>query len=310
MFCGFWCLFAMIVCHWESLCRPGRDPDTAMAHGPVGTWCGPADSAAEARQLPTVCYGGPDMTKPRTDFADDDLAIARRALWLLEGHAPGREHPPPDMDLNRFTNFNGSDGFALPLAHFGLIRHMDAIRASPPPTAPADSDDSPSLRDAEAGQRRDQHEACRLEKRACEQLREALLRSDNAVEAWQTAAARRADSWARTPAQFLTGEHQRILEALFAAQGGTRAALDLMDASMRQLPPANVTDSFPSTFGLPLAERNDALGEQALNLSEAGISVEAIGYVMGWSYGTPEQSKDRTRKRLEEARARRAPSAL
>ena len=108
----------------------------------------------------------------------------------------------------------------------------------------------------------------------------------------------------------LKAQHQAIFAALRAAAKATREALVLLDESIRQLPPADVIDEFVSTFGLPLAQRNDELGDQALSLFEAGISVEAIGYVMGWDYGTPEQSKDRTRKRLEEARVRRTTREL
>jgi hypothetical protein len=214
------------------------------------------------------------MAKPKLKFADEDLAIARRALWLLEGHPPGRKQPPLDMDLTRLMSFNGSDGFALPLAHFAVIRYMDALRVSPLPTTPADHDDSPSPQVAERRRRlAAQHEASRLEKRANEQSRQALLRSGNAVEDWQVAAAKREDIWAEMAAQFRTGERQRILEALLAAQEHLREALGLMDALMRGLPPADVIDSFVSTFGLPLAQRNEALGDQALSLSEAGITV-------------------------------------
>jgi hypothetical protein len=250
------------------------------------------------------------MAKPKTNFADDDLAIASRVLSLLEEHPLGREQPSLDISLGRFTKFSGSDGFALPLAHFGVMRYLDATRASPPPTPPADNDDSSNPRIVEGGQPLDaQHEASRFEKKANEQLREALLRSGNAVEYWQTAAAKRSDIWARTPPLYVTGKakHERIFEALLAAEESTRKAFDLMDASIRDLPPANISDSLLSTFGLPLAERNEALADQALSLSESGISVENIGYLMGWAYGTPEQSKDRTRKRLEEALARRTP---
>jgi len=251
------------------------------------------------------------MTTPKTDFADEDRAIARRALRLLEGHAPGREQPPPDTDLMRLMRFNGSDGRALPLARFGVVRFLDALSASPPPKLPPGRGELSELRVAEAERRlAAMHEASRLEKKASVQAREALLRLSNAVEACQTAAAKRADVWAGTPVQFGTGERQTILDALLAAKERTREALVLMDAWVRLLPSAQVIDSFPSMSGLPLAQRNDMLGDQALSLSEAGISVEAIGYVMGWDYGTPEQSKDRTRKRLEEARVRRTPRAL
>lgn len=236
------------------------------------------------------CYYGAGMTKRETNFVDEDLRIAARALSVLEGHPPGREQPPLDISFERFTMFRGSDDLALPLAQFALVRYEDAIRASEGPSTPSTG-------------------RGRFEKRASEQSREALLRSSNARRDWENVVANQEESWARAPhLRNRRNEYQRILAALRAIENETREVLALMDEVIRQLPPPDVIDEFPSTLGLPLAQRNQALGDQALSLFDAGISVEQIGYVMGWDGGAPEHSKDRTRKRLEEARARRTPA--
>jgi hypothetical protein len=165
--------------------------------------------------------------------------------------------------------------------------------------------DFSNLRVAEASKRIGaQLEAARAEKRRNAQLREAVFRVSNAAEDWPTAAANRADDWARTPPELLTGEHQAILGALLVAQKAAKNALALMDGSMRQVAPENATGSFPSTLGMPKAERNEVLNRQAVRLEDAGLSLEMIAYVMGWNNGTTEQTKDRTRNRLEEARER------
>ncbi len=74
---------------------------------------------------------------------------------------------------------------------------------------------------------------------------------------------------------------------------------------MRRLTPQYGLDEYPSTLGMPKAQRNEALNDQALNLAEAGVSTEHIAYVMGWDRGTLEQAKDRTSKRLTRARRQR-----
>lgn len=252
------------------------------------------------------------MAKPQTEFADEDLAIARRALWLLEGHGPRPKLPPLDIGMDRFTKFSGSDGFALPLAHFGVMRYLDATRASSPQKTPTRKDAPPNHVVAKAPRRlAEGHAAAPLEKRARTHLSEALLRSRTAGEAWQAALARREEGWARTPglSPILGRQRLKILDALLTVQDGARKALVLMDALMRELPPVDVIDAFVSTFGLPLAQRNQVLGDQALRLSEAGISVEDVAYVMGWDDGKLVHAKDRTRQRIKAAAVRKKPRA-
>ncbi len=246
------------------------------------------------------------MTKPATDFSEEDLAMARRALWLLEGHEPGPEQPPPDLDLMRLYSMTGKNGFLPPLAHFALNRQTDATRAAPPASW-AESKDEPNPKAAAGRQLRSaQAEASRLEKKANEQLREGKLRVDKATELWLGASEKRADEYARMPVEWLTGEHHAVLAELLAVREAVEQALLVMDRSMRRVAPPDVDDPFPSTLGVPKAERNAMLNAQALRLADGGLSLEAIAYVFGWYFGTPEQVRDRTRKRLEEARAKEA----
>lgn len=80
-----------------------------------------------------VCYCCGAVTKPETDFAEDDRDIVRRAAWLLGGHAPGREQPPRDQDLAPIYRAVGEHGFLKPLAHFAMVRDTDAVRATGAP---------------------------------------------------------------------------------------------------------------------------------------------------------------------------------
>src|SRR5690606_34663225 len=50
------------------------------------------------------------MTKPVTDFAEEDLAMAHRALWSLEWPSRMGEEPPRDLDLARPSNFRAQHG--------------------------------------------------------------------------------------------------------------------------------------------------------------------------------------------------------
>jgi len=246
------------------------------------------------------------MTKPETDFAEEDLGMARRALWLLEGHPPGAEQPPLDFGFMRLHSHTGSDGFALPLAHFALNRYLDSTRAAPP-VAWIETMDEPNPQIADGLLlRKAQSEASQAEKKANEQLREGRLRVSNAVELWLGASEKRADEYARIPAEHLTGDHHAVLAELLAAGRAVEKALELMDRSMRRVAPPDTRAPFPSTLGLPKAVRNELLNAQALRLAEAGHSLEEVAYVMGWYVGTPEYVRDRTRKRLQEARAREA----
>jgi hypothetical protein len=241
------------------------------------------------------------VTKPETNFADDDRAMARRALWILEGHAPGREQPPVDLDMSRLYSRVGSDGFLTPLAHFALNRSLDARRAAPSVEVKADA--LPEVAESQLHLQM-QAEASVAEKKANVQLREGKLRVGNAIAHWREASDKRADEFGRVPVEFLTGEHHAVFAELLAAGQAIERALELMDGSMRRIAPGTTGAPFPSTLGLPKAERNLVLNAQALRLSEAGHSLEEIAYVMGWDGGTPNQVRDRTRKKLEEARAR------
>ncbi|HXK18441.1 MAG TPA: hypothetical protein VNG33_11595 [Polyangiaceae bacterium] len=231
------------------------------------------------------------MTKRETDFADEDLAMARRALWLLDGNRPGREQPPSDLDLDRLHGCMDSRGFVPYLALFGIIHYQDAIRAAPPKTL-LEPQESAMPKVAAAQQRqRMQAEASLDEKRAEEQLREGRARVHNAIEHWLAASDKRAAGYAHAPQHLLNGEHQAVLAELLAAGETLDKVMALMEASRRQVA--------ASSLGLPKAERSLHLNAQARRLAAEGHSLEEIAYVMGWDAGTPAQIRDRTRKRLE-----------
>lgn len=245
------------------------------------------------------------MTKAETDFAQDDRDIARRAAWLLDGHAPSQQQPPPDQDLGPIHRAVGKHGFLRPLAHFAMIRDHDAVRAT---GAPADergseAEVSPDVT-ASRLRLRMQADAGLDEKRANQQLRESKLRVDNAVKHWLAASEKRADDWGRIPLALQTGEHQAVLGEVLAAAEAVDRALGVMDAAMRRVVAGEARDPFPSTLGLPKSERNASLNAQALALFTGGVSLEEIAYVMGWWGGSPGEIRDRARQRLAEARAR------
>lgn len=231
------------------------------------------------------------MTKRETDFAHEDGMMARRALWMLDGNRPGREQPPEDLDPARLHGFIGPDGMAPPLAAFGLIRYLDATRAAPPEML-LNPQESAVPKVAAAQQRqRVQAEAVLDEKRADEQLREGRARVHSAIELWLAASEKRADGYAHTPPRLLNGEHQSVLAELLAAGEALDKVMALMEATRRQVA--------SSTLGLPKSERSLHLNDQARRLAAGGHSLEEIAYVMGWFFGTPQQIRDRTRKRLE-----------
>lgn len=245
------------------------------------------------------------MTKPETDFATDDRGMARRAAWLLEGHAPSREQPPPDQDLTPIYRAIGEHGFLKPLAHFAMIREHDAVRGT---GASVDEQGGDAEVDIEVGvsklRLRIQADAGVDEKRANQQLREAKLRVDKVVKHWLAASEKRADEWGRIPLAYQTGEHQAVQAEVLAASDAVNRALDIMDAAMRRVVDGGTRDPFPSTLGLPKAERNANLNVQALALFDGGVSIDDIAYVMGWWGGSPAEIRGRTRQRLAEARAR------
>lgn len=253
-----------------------------------------------------VCYCCRTVTKPETDFADDDLRMACCGAWLLTGHAPGRERPPLDLDLGALDRFVGKHGGLTPLAHFATIRFQDAIRggrqmpdaalrqAADPPMS------QPLLRNAARA------EACRHEKRASDQLREGELRVANALKEWLAASEARADDYTGASAQFLTGEHHAVLGELLAIAERLERVRLVLENSLRYVDAdEEEADPFPSVFGLPRAARNLALDDQALCLLHGGSSLEEIAYVMGWYYGDVAQIEKRTAKRLKEAEERR-----
>jgi len=247
------------------------------------------------------------VTKPETDFVDDDREMARRAAWLLGGHPPGREQLPLDLDLNRIYGAVGADGLLKPLAHFAMTRTHDATRAAGnvPVREPQQGDQAiVTAAVAESMLRsRMQAEASVDEKHANDQLREGRLHVRNAINHWLAASEKRADDYRRIPIALLTGEHQGVLAEVLAAGEAIDKALSVMDGAMRRVAPDGTSERFPSTLGLPKAERNVSLNAQALLLYEAGHTPEEIAFVMGWDAGTPAQIRDRTRKRLEEARS-------
>lgn len=264
-----------------------------------------------SRRVFTILIGGLlallIVTKPETDFGDDDRAMARRAAWLLNGHAPARELPPPDLEVGGFGRFVGEHGGLTPLAHFGTIRLEDAIRgqAAPPCTTPKDVVEPPTSEPLRRNQMR--AEACRREKRAIEQLREGELRIANALGDWLAASEARADDYAGPPAQFLTGAHHAVLGELLSVSEQLGKIREFLENALRYvaLEENGDADPFPSLYGLPKAARNVALDDQALCLRHAGHTLEQVAYVMGWYYGDVEQIKKRTAKRLKEAEERR-----
>lgn len=243
------------------------------------------------------------MTKRVTDFAEEDLAMARRALWSVEWPSRVAEEPPVDLDMTGLSKFTGSLGFLVPLAHFALIREADALRSGRPRGTTRSTERSACVEGPQL-QGILREEACAAEMKSNEQLREAKLRMSNALVHWRAAIGRRAELYRGVRHELLTGELEAILAAVLDAELKVGAALDLMDRSMRWQLPSNHGDKFPSLLGLPRAERNAGLNSQALHLHEAGYSDALIAYVMGWAQGTPEQIRERMRHRLDDARAR------
>jgi hypothetical protein len=240
------------------------------------------------------------MTKRETNFADDDRAMARRALWLLDGNPPSGE-PAPTLDLDRLLSHQGEDGFLVPLARFGLTRHWDATSDKRPKFEPQNELNPTVARSQE--RLRIKAEACLDEKKAEEALRESGLGLQTALECWRRALERRAEDYARVPERMLTGKHLAVLGELLVAEQALTHARVAVEHLRRHLAPPGMLDSFPSTLGLPKTERNSLLNAQALQLSRAGHSLDEIAYVMAWDAGTPEQARDRTRKRLDAAAA-------
>lgn len=231
------------------------------------------------------------MTKRETDFADEDLEMARRALWLLDGNRPGTEQPPVNLDLDRLFGYLGPDGFALPLARFGIIRYQDATRAAPLKTL-LEPRESQVPKVAAAQQRlRLKAEASLDEKRADQQLRDGRLRVRNAIEHWLAASEKRIEGNSPVPRKMQTSEHEAVLAGLLAAGDALDKVVALLESVRRQVA--------SSTLGLPKAERALHLNAQARRLAAEGHSLDEIAYVMGWDTGTPAQIRDRTRKRLE-----------
>lgn len=248
------------------------------------------------------------MTKGETNFVEDDLGMARRALWSLEWPSRLREQPPSNIDLSRLSNFRGRDGALSPMAHFALIRQLDAIRAGGGVTT--------SLTSERAGQvviytEQDEAraEASRAEKKANEQLREGRRLIHSATDLWQAAFTRRADDYALIPVELLTGEHQDVLAEMLAARQAVDQAFERMSRAIRRVAESDARDLFPSVLGLTKIQRKSELNTQALRLHEAGHSLDQIAYVMGWNAGSAQHVRDRTRKRLEEARAHESAQA-
>lgn len=248
------------------------------------------------------------MTKARTDFVADDRAIARRAVWLLDGNRPHRGQPPPDLDLNRLWTFIGADGRLKPLAHFAQRRRDDAELAAGPGRA-------------KPGPPRHEHaelqlvwpyvaqaEASRLEKRASDLLLEARASVRTAVRHWRRAAVLRADDENKVGVLDLgavkaivgsNGEHQAILAELSAIEATIDEAAARLEPALRRM---IAGDPYPSTLGLPAEERTVALNQQAVRLFDSGLSLLEVAYVMGWFDGSDEEIQDKTSKRLAHAR--------
>jgi len=242
------------------------------------------------------------MTKRETNFADEDSAMALRALWLLEGNSP-TEEPPANLGLERLHSyaFVNAEGFLPPLAHFGIARHDDATRDTPPSSLLQPEDGSNPEITAARQRERVQAEACVAEKQADEALRAAGVKLHRALEYWRSATEKRAEQYGHVRPAMLGGGQLAVLADLGAAEQATAKALASVEDLRRHHLSARTFTAFPSTLGLPLSERAAVLNAQALRLKEAGHSLEEIAYVMGWNVGTPQQVRDRTRKRLAEA---------
>jgi hypothetical protein len=251
------------------------------------------------------------MTKAKKDFAADDLAMARRALWLLDDNRPGRVRPPPDLDLNRFGTFVGPQGFLKPLAHFGQRRRDDAeLAAGLSQAAPEARADQLAKAPPESVRRNaERAEASRLEKRASDLLREARAYLRTAGQHWRRAAELRADDQNQVSALDLqplqaiigsNGDHQAVLAKLSSLEAGIDHAIAVLEPSLRRI---IAGDPYPSTLGLPAAERLVALNQQAARLFDDGLSLLEVAYVMDWYEGSDEAIQDKTSKRLAHARS-------
>ena len=249
------------------------------------------------------------MTKAKTDFAADDFAIARRALWILDDEAPGREQPPLNLDLDRLGTFVGANGVLKALAHFGQSRRDDAQLA----TGPARAKRGASQRDhAELEPVRHyvmQAEASRLEKRASDLLRETQATMRTAARHWRHAAELRADEENRVGALDFQplravlgprGEHRAVLAELSSLEAAVDQAVARLEPLLRRM---IVGDPYPSILGLPAEHRTVALNQQAVHLFDSGLSLLQVAYVMGWFDGSDEEIQDKTSKRLAHARA-------
>jgi hypothetical protein len=191
------------------------------------------------------------MAKPETDFVEDDFAMARRAQWLLDDHVPGREQPPPDLDLNRFGAFVGAGGFLEPLAHFGQRRRDDALLAAKRSAAAAPMLEAALPHGAPRARNCALSEACASEKRVNDELREARAHIRNARRHWLRASELRADADDKIAVLALhgaaavlspTGEHQAILEAISSLEMAMDGAVAALEPSLRRL---IVGDPFP-----------------------------------------------------------------
>jgi len=261
-------------------------------------------TACLSRQLPIVYgYLGSD-DQGATDFVEDDLGMARRALWLLEWPSRLAEEPR-NIDLSRLSNFRGRDGALLPLANCALIRQLDAVRAGG--SSLIGERATRGVIQTELDEAR--AEAGRVEKKANELLREARRLVGSARAFWQAASEKRAADYAVIPVEFQTGEHQEVLAEVLAAEQATEQAFDRMNRAVRRAAESDARDWFPSMLGLTKIQRKSLLNTQALRLHEAGHSLDQIAYVMGWNGGSAQHARDRTRKRREEARAHESAQA-
>lgn len=235
------------------------------------------------------------MTKARVDFADENRDMARRALWLLRGNAPVRELPA-DLPLNELWTFTGEDRILVPLAAFGVQRHEDAQR------------DAPGKFPDEIHQ--SYADALIAERRVDETVREAVTALRKAETLWARAIQLRAV--ADESLKFVASD-PRILP-IGAGLPRIVDALEIVSSAIgayrRQLGASVVGPKFASLCGLPQSERRLALDAQGLRLVEAGVSRDAVAFVLGWDYGSAEFVADRVRKRLEEARQREAGLAV
>ncbi|MGC4088727.1 MAG: hypothetical protein QM756_12680 [Polyangiaceae bacterium] len=226
------------------------------------------------------------MTKPRTEFSEENRLMARRALWLLRGGEPAQDVPA--LDLDALMGFPGQDGRLVPLAHFAYQRHLDAQRDDPPPTASARVDMLA--------------QACRRERQADELVRQVTTLLQKAAEAWGTAADLRAEA---AKPEFSDGidQESRVLAGGFERLLRMAQVLALLvERYRRDLTPA-LSNWFPSLCGLPQAQRNLELDAQALRLHESGLGPEEIAFVVNWAWspGEAELIPDRVRQRLAAA---------